>query len=394
MIDIDKFGKNIEQIVAPLSLGYSYVIYQNGNLAKFGNGGYAVFPSDKQSAFRRMNCASMSKTITAAAALKAIFINDMNGFGVTVNSSIFSFLPAAWRAKHGPNVPNMTFAQVLSHTAGLTGTQSEDGLTQDAVAQSVLLGDIFCPNPCKTNYRNVNYCLMRTIIPHMITPNPDVTLSLFDSFPAVLGSIYVKFAQEQVLKPCSVVDVSIHPTGVKPYTKYYDFNNPFATAHSENTDRLSTCGSTWWNIAADEYARFLVGLSTGKIFPTAFYNSMQSLQLGMFQYGATPAGGGQAVTYYGHNGRWDYSDGTGMQGAWMIFPNNIIAVLLINSDNGLNTLIFPQPGLPPLNPNQPLTDLTTTLPVLIIAHDGAITPTVFSVLGPSAQMTGPQGGLP
>src|SRR5687768_8990334 len=103
MLDLYRFAKKLDDQLLAGSIGYQYAIFAGEKLAASGSAGLAVLsPPKPMSSDHKMTLASMSKTITAAAMMRAIEIRNAGRVGLTIDSLIDPFLPRAWQ--RGPHV--------------------------------------------------------------------------------------------------------------------------------------------------------------------------------------------------------------------------------------------------------------------------------------------------
>lgn len=115
-----------------------------------------------QSPTKQMNIASVTKTITAAAVLKAIQDKKAVGYpNLTIHSKVDPFLPTAW--VRGPGVKELTFRELLSQYSGMKdnggGTKVEDLRQWIADGVTREKGDF--------EYINCNIAIFRVILPYM-----------------------------------------------------------------------------------------------------------------------------------------------------------------------------------------------------------------------------------
>jgi CubicO group peptidase (beta-lactamase class C family) len=123
--------------------------------------------------------------------------------------------------------------------------------------------------------------------------------------------------------------------GTDERVRYYNFNNPSDSVQDSDQgdynwfrDRV---GSGHWFMSANEYGKFLAKLRHGKIVTAASYKQMTTVRVdkngnnaGLGMYGASKSWG----TYYTHNGG-GYGDRMAAQ--WIMFPNDLSVVILVNS---------------------------------------------------------------
>jgi CubicO group peptidase (beta-lactamase class C family) len=328
--DIDQFEENlVSRLQAGKAVGYSYAIYQDLDLQKAGAGGVAVAPKVAQSPDRRMTTMSMTKTITATAVMRAMEEMRADGKQISIDSPISSYLPSDWVL--GPRVSDMTFKHLLTHTSGLRPVKTDadpDPDTYNNLQRTIKAGaqkaDFGVPF-----YANANFCLFRIIIPYMTgyvgtgAPSTEATAT---------GLQYVGYVKKHVLKPIGLGSISVVPTGPTPYTRYYpDWSDTTEFYEDKIGDiPIQRTGAGYWHMSAKEFAKFIASLRSGLIVsaetfaimrePSVVFIGSNSLGLGMY---------GQKSTYgwyYDHNGGLPASCGD-----WMIFPNGITAVILVNS---------------------------------------------------------------
>src|SRR5829696_2691788 len=106
-IDLDLFARGLVGRLNGHVVGFSYAIDRNGGEARF-------------TADTMAQAASASKTITAAALIKAL-----DERGLSVDTKIDKYLPRCW--KKGPSVRGLTFRDLLGHHSLLPqGTNCSD----------------------------------------------------------------------------------------------------------------------------------------------------------------------------------------------------------------------------------------------------------------------------
>jgi Beta-lactamase len=98
-------------------------------------------PQTNMTSQSRMGVMSMSKTITATAVVKQIAKLSDAGQNISVDSPITSFLPSQW--VRGPNVDNLTFRHLMTHTSGLTPMTTADPDCRENLNQANKLSRTF-----------------------------------------------------------------------------------------------------------------------------------------------------------------------------------------------------------------------------------------------------------
>lgn len=348
----DLFANHLDSQLAPHTVGYEYAIYQGLTLRASGAGGFATLsPAVPMTPDRKISTASTSKTITAAAVLRAIEIMNARGEDVSLDSPITAFLPSAW--KPGPHVNEITLRDLLAHTSGY---RLPYNLFEELRIQIVI--GVKEANWAARNggyYSNTNYTLLRIIIPYMVhgraamEQRPEVSLDdptlkvetksgpaknksdaqidLAQTLEERTARAYVKFVKDEVLAKVGLGGgkVGIAPTGPGQDMRYYNFDDPTEMFPGYSYDyALLNGGASLWLLSAKEYGTFITGLRAGRILKAKDFNAMTAGSLGMFD-GSSDAG----PTWW-HNGAGTHGR-AGFRGAWMMFPGNITAVVFYNS---------------------------------------------------------------
>jgi CubicO group peptidase (beta-lactamase class C family) len=327
-VNLNTFANNLKMRLDGKTTGYSYAIYEYETLKKSGAGGYAVLGSVPQSPDRRMTTMSMSKTITAAAVMKAL--EQMNEgsrrFGRTfsINSKIALFLPSDWQL--GPHVSEMTLKDLLTHTSGLREV-GNDPASYEGLRQVIANGSTN-ENFRKYKYVNMNFCLFRIIVPYML--NGRAAIENLSSIEARTTGLFLSFVKQKVLGPVGLSGASLAPSGPQEEVRYYNFHNPQHYMVDESYERASQrSGASSWFMSVKEFGKFIAALRAGKIVSAASFKQMTDNNLGMFRENSIHG------RYWNHNGILNWGNGSGSRADWMIFPNGITAVVLINSTGGL-----------------------------------------------------------
>src|SRR5262249_38298779 len=155
-----KLGKNIADLLEGKCVGFGIAIYHHLDLEWSTGWGSAVLnPQTKMTSKSRMGVMSMSKTITATAVVKQIAKLSDAGQDISIDSPIAPFLPSQW--VRGPNVNNLTFRHLMTHTSGLAPTTTAD---PDADVYENLQATIASGTPgvlAQPLYHNLHYCLFR-----------------------------------------------------------------------------------------------------------------------------------------------------------------------------------------------------------------------------------------
>lgn len=336
VFSLETFAQNIHASLNGKTVGYSFAVYDQETLVSVGGGGCAVCPDVLQSADRRMTTASLTKTITATAVMKAMEQMTAEGQNISIDSLIAPYLPSYW--KFGPHVTEMTFKDLLKHTSGLRTV--DDGDLFSALEQTIANGSTDA-NFGMNVYQNCNFAIFRIIIPYMLQPREELEPTVSPGVPDLnvaeietrTADFYIDFVKQHVLGPIGLGGVSLAPAGTEEEVRYYEFGdlNSYVSPDEYDYCRLRV-GSGHWFMSANEFAKFIAGLRNGKIVSIQTFDLMEVNDLGMY----ADADASNHGTYWNHNGGFPGGDGPGMQGDWMTFPNGITAVILANSKGGLS----------------------------------------------------------
>jgi CubicO group peptidase (beta-lactamase class C family) len=366
MFDINRFGHKINNQLAGRAVGYQYVIYDGAALTKANAGGFAVrSPAVAMTADRRMTTTSMTKTITAAAFMRALEIHNQQGPTITIDTGIEPYLPASWAL--GPHVSQMTFKDLLTHESGLRSVADEDLF--DSLRQTIANGSTDA-NWHQYAYQNSNYSMFRVLIPNIlygrgVSAEPDRRALLAERAalqaelataspaekPAIAAQIkavndklaklesaelhtaklYVKFVQQSVFGPIGLGGVGLAPTGPQEAIEYYNFTDPSKIGHGQDYQfYLLRVGAGHWFMSSNEFGKFIANLRNGAIVSANSFQLMVDNSIGLGVDNSTVGG-----PNWNHNGGFADGGGAGMQGDWMALPNGMTAVILANSVGGI-----------------------------------------------------------
>ena len=344
VFDVQEFENQIRMWFDGNTIGYAYAIYQHGVLKRAGGNGHAVLPSTPMTADKRVTLLSMSKTITAVALMRAMEIARQQGRAVSVESPIAPYLPHDWDP--GRKVGLITFRDLLRHESGLRGvsplTGDPDPDLYANLRATILRGVVIeggVDQLGKETYCNCNFALLRVLIPRVLEGPPIVPLpSLFPSSDP--GEAYVDFVRQELLQPIGL-NVSVFPTGPTPYTRYYNAALPqyFMPPDRTGMDAIKRSGAGYWYMSPKEFGHFLSQVHLGNVISPGSWTTMVSQELGLFRHSGSDSAihGGP---YHWHNGGIGYTNVviglvpvvSGAGGAWMMFPNGVIAVAYHNAN--------------------------------------------------------------
>jgi CubicO group peptidase (beta-lactamase class C family) len=304
--------------------GFGFIIYNGQQTNNIYTSGFRRMPADGQQLFtlsNPMHVASISKSITTMALLQILDKKQ-----ISVDQTVSTFLPGSWT--QGQNVDGITFRELLTHTSGFRSTAYFGKCSHSEL--KILVGNgVTLGNKSMRSYQNVNFALMRLIIPILEGTNP-----ASDSDAAAFANAYIQYVQDNVLKPAgvNVATRDCKPESSNP-TLYYDRPSKGENGWAGDGDLTLYTGGFGWQFSLTDLGNVIGKFAqTEEILSTTLRNDMYTGELGINQYA------GSKGTYYGHGGRW--TDGTrGLNTFYMIFPkNNVHIVLFMNSDSPSQSL--------------------------------------------------------
>lgn len=345
--DVNEFAARIVEKMDDEALGYSYVINHKKQHAHSDGRGMARNDTDTylaQSEYKRMNIASISKTITAVAVLQLLEMN-----GLSVHDPVGPWLPSDWTRSYGfDNPQTLSFYDLLTHRSGIKQTVQQINLFDEEFAAL----DLVTWNGLKAVvgygidpyhhgdplYTNVNYALFRVIIPALWEAAGQPVGDLDANSAAAFYQAYIA---ENIFLPIDIHQPSCAPpVGDDSQTRYYNVFEPQGTGGVAGNWTLK-CGSGGWYLSAYELAAFMAYLRySERILSPEMRELMDALMLGWSESWSFSGDHGQ---YRAHAGALyfdaeDFPDRREMQGCIMKFPIQVEAVLLVNSSVESNKL--------------------------------------------------------
>ncbi len=277
----------------------------------------------------KINVASVSKTITAAALLKLL-----NQKSISINAPVYPYLPKHW--KRAPRVNDITFRQLLRHSAGFKG--SDMVYTESYADLKKLIAD--GPTGDTTFlYRNCNYAIMRMLIANLaeakitligLSANTEVDPSLEALQAQEYTDAYMQYCQNNIFSKlgASGKNIACKPTNVSP-ALCYKFEAPEGNG-TDWGDMTLTNASRGWNMSALDLATFLnVLTNTNTIVPKAVASAMLTDSLGFDRRLLLPSG----VTVSAKAGGYPPDGNDGVIDVWIFnFDNGIQVAVIVNSN--------------------------------------------------------------
>jgi D-alanyl-D-alanine carboxypeptidase len=343
--NLDKFEQNIQKaFVGEKATGYAYAINVDGQLKRSGKGGVAQRARDHenengvnvpvlQSPTKRMNIASVTKTITAVAVLKAIQDKKVVGHpNLTIDSKIDPFLPASW--VRGKGVKDLTFKELLSQYSGM----NDNGGATDGKSLQKWIADGVTRDKSDFLYINGNIAIFRFILPYMVAS--ETMRKQFDyvapfdivALNNMVSPEFRRIVRETVFEPMGIKNVEFKSTDPTPTLLYNSTNEVKGYPVG---DWLYTGGGGGWFLSAVDLAQFLAHLRyNDKILNPSTRQLMNSHRLGWRPPKEYKAVQGQHGNYWAHGGGLTYGSKetpVGMASGIMDYGNGVQVALVINS---------------------------------------------------------------
>lgn len=251
---IKLFGENLLKELNGVSMSHAYAIVYDDKVQNWGQTGQARRTQDGMvynlnALTTKMNVASCAKTMTAIALLRLLESKN-----VSLDASIKDYLPQWW--SFGKNIELITFRNILTQKSGFqcnaenywgikniveTGIEaSHHAAVNTCNNKACLEASGFCnskktttcptPNCDDGTYRNLNFCIMRLLVPALAGKfnykekliSPTLKAFLEQKQDAASQAAFMATMQELVWNPLGVSAGCDNPDDVM----YYDYNKP------------------------------------------------------------------------------------------------------------------------------------------------------------------------
>lgn len=251
--------------------GFRFVVCDDDEILGSGVGGFsrmAIDPPETPAKLEdRLNIASMSKTLTAAAVLSTLQAKNLSP-----DIPIAPFLPPEWTLHD--EVKKLTFRDFLTHRTGFHWSSDPNGPKQDASdyeGMKKVMGEKPYNSSKPYDYRNINFAIFRVVLPYLNSYDrfsKKVTLVMrANSKPdKVLADAYISIVNERILGPSGVSTAgcdsrTIHQSNSEPPLPVllYEYQQPHKKGFDLG-DRTLRCGPDGWSLSVLDYARFLQAL--------------------------------------------------------------------------------------------------------------------------------------
>lgn len=273
----------------------------------------------------RINIASVSKTVTAAAVVRAAAMK-----GVSLDTKAYTLLPSDWT--YSDSFKTISVRELLTHNSGIRGCKPYNVDLKTCAAKTWLAADKNPAVAMSTKYSNANYGYLRWILSRIMDGKAPSE--------ALAGPRYWAIVNQLVIGPAGMggADCAAPDTPALSYVSTKDnliWDSTIASNYDFTTvkpgvnwgDDTQACGSEGWNLSSRQLATFANALwVTNKLLPTATIDEMRAQGQGMMY---SDFGGG--LTAYGHNGYFPASNGGELRSLILTFNNGISVGMLVNS---------------------------------------------------------------
>jgi CubicO group peptidase (beta-lactamase class C family) len=312
----------VEQLAGNVA-GYSIRLTENGSTIALIDQNWAKEPQDGSEWWTpgtRMHVASLSKIMTAIAMTRLL-----EQTGISPSAPIIGYLPGYWIK--GPDVSQITFAELMTHTSGLafgaTNSRSDfQWMKSQIAAGTTHIGEY--------SYQNMNFGLCRILLA-TINGNIGVDWLINDLFLDAFWDLitiraYASYVAGQVFAPANVTG----PDFTHDAADALAYNFPVTGNGWNSGDLTSMAGGAGWHMSVDELLRVMAAFRRGDtIVSTAQAQTMLDDGFGIDWSASTPLG-----RYYAKNGFWYNGSGQREQGVAFFLPQNMELVVLVNSPVG------------------------------------------------------------
>ncbi len=327
-LDVDGFIRALEAALTDAVAGYAMRLNEHGTTIRTLEWNWAKEPDDTAEGWTpdvRMHVASLSKQVTAIAMTKLL-----DNHGIAFDAKIIDYLPAYW--PKGPNVEEITFANLMTHTSGLDfGVDSSasdfEFMKAQIAAGTTHLGQYW--------YQNMNFGLCRILLATIkgIIPVDFYIPPLFglDALNDIVWDLvtlgaYESYIGRDVFSPSSVSGPTLAHEPLDALA--YDFP---VSGHGWNSGDLTTmAGGAGWHMTIDELLAVMGTFRRGGTILSPFQaQTMLDAGFGIDWTVSTSLG-----PYYAKNGFWHDSANQTEQGVLFYLPHDMELVLLVNSPVG------------------------------------------------------------
>jgi len=329
--DVAGFIRALQEQLTGNVAGYSIRLTENGSTVALADWNWAKEPQDGSENWTpdiRMHVASLSKIVTAMAMTRLL-----DEAGIPSGTPVIDYLPGYW-AK-GPNVDQITFAELMTHTSGLAFGATNSRSDFEWMKSQIAAGTT---HRGQYSYQNMNFGLCRILL---ATINGNIPVDW--TLPGWLGWLfgteftdifwdlitiraYASYVADHVFAPAGVTG----PDFTHDAADALAYNFP-VTGNGWNSGDLTTmAGGAGWHMPVDELLSVMATFRRGgAIVSTAQAQAMLDDGFGIDWSVPTPLG-----RYHAKNGFWYDGSGQKEQGVAFFLPLNMELVVLVNSPVG------------------------------------------------------------
>ena len=325
--DTDGFVAALHSALAASTAGYVMQLRQHGRPIASSHVSWAKLPADGGEAWAetvRMHVASCSKLITAIAMTRALAAH-----GIAPTAKISAYLPAYW-AK-GPNIDQITFAQLLTHRSGFRVAGSDMSFP---TMKALIEGGVQAADLGTYSYQNTNFGICRILLPVV-----DGTIAAGTTFPFTEDQLwdwitinaYSAYVARHLFAPAGVVGPTLtHPN---PDALAY----AFPTGPGWNSGDLTTeSGGAGWHMSVDDLLDVMGAFRRGgSIASRADAQAMLDAGYGIDLIETTALG-----KLYNKNGLWRSGAAQTEQSLAYFLPRDMELVVFANSPIGATGQFF------------------------------------------------------
>lgn len=322
-------AKRIQANMAGKSVGFAVTVMMPTGATASTVGGMARSAPDASARAwtdnDRINVASVSKTLTAAAIVRAAAMK-----GISLDTKAYTLLPPNWT--YSGSFKTITVRELLTHNSGIRACKPYNVDLKTCAALEFPLGDKASSISMNTKYSNANYGYLRWILSRIMDGKVPSE--------AIAGARYWAIVNQLVIGPAGMggADCSSPANPALSYVSTKDnliYNSTVGSNYDFATlkpgvdwgDSTPVCGSEGWNLSSRQLATFANALlATNKLLPADTADKMRQEGQGMM---FSDFGGN--LTAYGHNGYFPPSNGGELRALILTFNNGVSVGMLVNS---------------------------------------------------------------
>jgi Beta-lactamase len=270
----------------------------------------------------RTNLCSVSKVVTAIAMDLLLRERDIDP-----DKAVGWFLPSYW--DFGPGTAAATFHSLMRHEGGLGGSYIGAGAGDFAAARNEMGRNVSGPVGT-TNYKNVNYTILRVTFPIVagaidreVSCGPAYDDALWD---LISTTFYRDFVNDRIFAPAGLgpFDFKAGPDTA------YAYGTPPKPPGARLGDVTNDAGSSGWHLSINELMKVMAEFRHGgTIMSRRKAQLVQQNLYGFYDYWATNAG-----TVYAKRGRYNDGGANTLDTAIYFIPGNFELGVFINSGPG------------------------------------------------------------